>query len=348
MILIKEVEEKNLWEGFNLKSSKPTFLQSWTWGDFQRNLGKDFYRLGIYEDNNLVGISLIICQKAKLASFLYCPGGPVFSDWNKDYLKHWLFKASEIAKEKKVSFLRVDPRKLEESQLEILSSFGFVKAPEYTQPPCTAILDLTASEEELRSRLSDSTRYNLNAAERRGVIVREGRESEIKNFVDFLKSTATKKTLVLPIEKNYHEKQFETLRGAGLMKLFIAGYQGEPLAASLVVFYGDTAYYLHAANSYNQPKLRASYPLVWHTIMESKRLGLKWFDFWGAAATDSPKDPWAGVTAFKLSFGAERECYERPYDLPYGGSYQVIRFVEILRRPLRRTARLFSRLAKNN
>jgi lipid II:glycine glycyltransferase (peptidoglycan interpeptide bridge formation enzyme) len=223
--------------------------------------------------------------------------------------------------------------------VEILSSFGFFKAPEYTQPQCTAILDLAMSEEELRSRLSDSTRYNLNAAERRGMMVREGKGKEIKTFIDFLKATAIKKTLVLPIEKDYHEKQFETLRREGIMKLFIAEYQGEPLAASLVVFYGDAAYYLHAANSYQQPKLRASYSLVWHTIMESKRFGSKWFDFWGVAATDSPKDPWVGVTAFKLSFGARRECYERPYDLPCKGNYRVIRFMEALCKPLRKILR---------
>ena len=155
-------------------------------------------------------------------------------------------------------------------------------------------------------------------------------------FIEFIKQTSKKHYLTLPGEPDYHKKQFDALSQEGLMKLFIAGYQGVPLAAALVVFYGDTAYYLHAANSYQQSKLRAAYPLVWHSILAGKTLGLKKFDFWGVAENDDPKHSWAGITAFKLSFGAEREHYQLPYDLPLKVYYRLVRLIETSRKPLRK------------
>lgn len=344
MIEVKEIKEKSIWEKFNLSSANPTFLQSWAWGDFQKSLDRDIYRLGVYKNGSLVGVSLIFVEKAKVASFLYCPGGPVFTNWSKQHLDPWLTFVSQIAKEKNLAFLRADPRKIEKPAQTLLRQLGFVPAPEYTQPRCTALIDLSKDEEELLSKMSITTRYNVKASQRKGVKVKEGKLDEIKIFLDLLRATAQRKVLVLPVEQDYHKKQFETLNKEGLMRLFIAEYQGQPLSAALAVFYGETAYYLHAASSDQLPKLRASYPLVWQTILEAKKRNLKQFDFWGVAESDDPKHSWAGVTSFKLSFGAERACYVPPFDLPYKTTYRLIRLLETYRRPLQRILRFGRRL----
>ena len=338
MIQIKEIADKSTWEEFNLSGTNPTFLQSWAWGEFQKKLGRDIYRLGVFDGKNLVGISLLIEERAKVGAFLYCPGGPVFSDWKKEYLLSWIDSVEVKAVESNLGFLRVEPRKIEKTTISSLKTVGFLEATD-TQPQCTAFIDLTRGEEELRHDLSASTRYNINAAERKGVKVREGKRSEINVFLRFLEETADRKKLTLPKEANYHAKQFATLNGEGIMKLFVAERVDQSLAASLVVLYADTAYYLHAANSSEQPKLRASYPLVWQTILESKKAGLKKFDFWGIAPTNDPNHSWAGVTSFKLSFGAKRECYEPGFDLPYKGSYRLTRLLETWRRPLQKILR---------
>ena len=338
MIQIKEIIDKLTWEKFNLASTSPFFLQSWAWGEFQKSLGRNIHRLGIFSGKNLVGISLLIEERAKVGAFLYCSGGPVFSDWKKEYLISWVEAVKTKATESNLGFLRIEPRKIEKTHTSILKTVGFLPVTD-TQPQCTALIDLTKSEEELRHDLSASTRYNINAGERKGIKVREGKRSEINIFLKFLSETAKRKKLTLPNEANYHAKQFATLNSEGLMKLFVAESAKQPLAASLVVFYADTAYYLHAANSSEQPKLRASYPLVWQTILESKKESLNKFDFWGIAPTDDPKHLWAGVTSFKLSFGARRECYEVGFDLPYKSSYQVTRLLETWRRPLQKILR---------
>ena len=339
MIEIKEISEKEAWERFNLGSGNPSFLQSWAWGQFQKNLNHDTFRLGIFDGNNLVGISLVYQERAKLGSYLYCPGGPVFKNLKIEYFTKWLEFITRLAKEKNHVFLRIDPKVIDKEAENLFNEAGFTQAPQYSQPQCSAIVDLTKSEEELRHGLSSSTRYNINAAERKGVRVREGKSGEIKLFLELLKETAKRKILTLPNEENYHKVQFETMEKESLAKLYIAEDSSQPLSAALVVNYADTSYYLHAANSLEKKELRASYPLVWLTILEAKKAGLKHFDFWGVAPTDDPKHPWCGVTAFKLSFGARRECYEPPLDLPLSNNYQLMKVVEIWRKPVRKILR---------
>jgi len=336
VISIKEVTEKQIWENFNLKSKKPSFLQSWAWGEFQKSLDREIFRLGVYESDDLVGICLVIEEKAKTASFFYAPAGPVLSNWDKEPLDSLLRFLRSKARERNLSFLRLDPRKIEKKDEQLLFKAGFLTAPEYVQPPCSALIDLYQSEQEILAKMATTTRYNIGASTRKNVKIREGGKEEVSIFIEFLKQTSKKHYLTLPGEPDYHKKQFDALSQEGLMKLFIAGYQGVPLAAALVVFYGDTAYYLHAANSYQQSKLRAAYPLVWHSILAGKTLGLKKFDFWGIAETDDPKHSWAGITAFKLSFGAEREHYQLPYDLPLKVYYRLVRLIETSRKPLRK------------
>ncbi len=339
MIQVKEIKDKSQWEKFNLASANPTFLQSWSWGDFQKSLNRKIYRLGIFDEQNLVGTSLLVEEKAKIGSFLYCPGGPVLKEWNEEVLNKWLEYVADLAKKEDSVFLRIEPRYYYESAKETLLSLGFVDAPAYSQPRCTVILDLSKDEGKILSNMSDSTRYNIGAAQRKGVKIREGKKEEIKVFENFLQNTARRKTFTLPAERGYHKKQFEILEKGGLMKLFIAEHEGTPLAAALVLFYADSAYYLHAATSSEKSKLRMTYPLVWRSIMEADKRDLKKFDFWGAAENDDPSHPWAGVTSFKLSFGGAKVCYESPLDLPYKSNYQLMKVVEIWRKPIRKILR---------
>ena len=346
MISISLIEDKKAWEEFVLDYEENAgkllggiFLESWAWGQFQKKLGKEIHRLGVYDGKRLVGISLLYLQKAKTGSFIYTPAGPIFLKWDKKLFTKWLEFTASFAREKEATFLRIEPKVVSTVAGKLLKEAGFVKAAAYTQPKCTAVIDLTKTEAELLAEASDSTRYNIRASVRKGVNIREGSSKEIQVFVNLLKETAQRKSLTLPIEKDYHKVQFDNLYREGLMRLFIAEAEREALGAALVLFYGNSAYYLHAANSLRKRQLRASYPLVWHCILESKKKGLKWFDFWGVSQTENPNDPWAGVTSFKLSFGAERVCFDSSYDLPLKSSYLLTKAVETWRKPIRKIFR---------
>ncbi len=340
MVSVTEVEKKEVWEKFNIASKTPSFLQSWAWGDFEKALGKEVFRLGISENNSLIGICLLVLEKAKTATFFYVPEGPLFLRWEKTALDVLIKFITDLAKERSVSFLRFDTRIFGDEESSLLEKYGFLPAPTFTQPQTTSVIDLKRSEEELLKNMSSSTRYNIGMSMRRGVKVRKAKEEEVNSFKNLLDSTARKKKLTLQKEEDYHTLQYEVLHREGLMEMFVSEFEGRLLAAALVVFYGKTAYYLHAANSYEHSDLRVSYPLVWNTVLEAKNKGSEVFDFWGVAKDEDPNDSWAGVTAFKMSFGAQRVFYQLPLDLPFSNRYKWVTLVEKYRKPIKNIFRL--------
>ena len=62
---VKEISSKNLWEKFVLQNDPKSFLQSWNWGETNKILGKKIFRLGFTKDKKLVGVCLVIEEKAK-------------------------------------------------------------------------------------------------------------------------------------------------------------------------------------------------------------------------------------------------------------------------------------------
>lgn len=73
---IKEITSKEVWENFLLQCSEKTFLDSWNWGEFQKKMEEKIWRLGIYNDQELIGLALIIKIKAKRGTFIFAPHSP--------------------------------------------------------------------------------------------------------------------------------------------------------------------------------------------------------------------------------------------------------------------------------
>lgn len=339
-IEIVEIQDNNRIDSYLKNISKPPFLQGSSWGKFQEEIGNKVRSFGVIGSGAMIGLATVIEIKAKFNSFLYVPWGPVLKNWEKESLVKLIDKLIEIAKEKNLDFIRFEPRNIGETGAKLLENLGFKKTKSFTQPECTAVLDLTKSEEELLSNMSDSTRYNVRMVERRGVQVRKGTLSDVKIFEALLKDTAGRYKFTTDIHEGYYRKQYETLNESGVMEILVAEFEKEPLAAALVTFFGDTATYLHAASNRTRSKLRAPYLLLWKSILESKNKGFKYFDFWGVAPENADNShPWSGVTNFKMSFGAERVCYAPAFDYPITNKYKLVKLVEIARKSLRKILR---------
>ena len=183
------------------------------------------------------------------------------------------------------------------------------------QPRQTILLDFTKEESELLQKMHPKTRYNIRLAERHGVSVEKVDLSE-ENFEMFWKLLieTSKRDKFSTHPKKYYKKMIETLGGSendAHIALFVAKYKGKPLAAELVMFFGETATYLHGASSEEERGVMAPYAIHWEIIKEVKKMGYKYYDFWGI---DEKK--WPGVTRFKRGFGGEEISYPETFDLP--------------------------------
>lgn len=351
VIELKE-NQKEKWNNFVKTNSDSSLLQSWQWGQFQESLGRKIWRLAIEpsghqaikstyggsakdERLSFLAVALVIKQNLPFGkSYLYCPRGPIARHIIKEscsyrvVLKQLLRRIKEIAKRENAIFLRVDPATNSESEFfTTLLLYNFAAVRKQVQPKDTLVLDITRSENELLSQMHYKTRYNIRLAKRKGVKVSQSIDlKDIDIFWDLLSET-TKREGFKSHSKQYYQKQLEILGRENLIKLFLAKYKGKVIASNIVSFFGDTTTYLHGASLYKYRNLMAPYLLQWEAIVEAKKRGCKFYDFWGVAPPEKPSHPWIGITRFKKGFGGKEIHYigawDKVYQIGWYGLYNL-------------------------
>ncbi len=329
---IKEITDKNQWEKF-INSQKPdTFLQSWNWGEFNRKSGERIWRLGIYQEEDLIGVALIIKVLAKRGKFLFCPHLMANNKWLIAKGKILFDHLKELAIKEKVDFIRISP--LVENtpeNLKIFQDYGFRNAPVHMMhPEISWILDIFKTEEEILKGMRKTTRNLIRRAEKDGVEIFKTKTIEgIEEFYRLHEQTVDRHGFT-PFSKDYLKKEFETLSSDNQISVFFAKHNGVILSSAIIVFFGDSAFYHHGASQYS--KIPVSYLLMWRVIQEAKKRGCRKFNFWGIAPDNELNHPWAGLTLFKTGFGGYKEEYLHCQDLPMTLKYWFSWMIESVRR----------------
>lgn len=257
--------------------------------------------------------------------YLYVPRGPrTISNQQSANIKKSLEHLLNLAREKKTKWVRIEPE-TEELFEEIKKSVPckVVRAPHDMQPREIFKIDITLSEEELLARMKPKTRYNIRLAEKRGVKVFETREEKyIESFLDLITATSGRKGITSHA-RNYYQKFFAVLPKE-MCQLFVAEYEGQVLAANMMMFYGDTATYLHGGSGDSHRDVMAPYLLQWEQIKTAKKEGYRLYDFGGVHTNptsyklQTTSSSWSGITKFKTGFS--------PQTLPtmYAGTYDIV------------------------
>jgi peptidoglycan pentaglycine glycine transferase (the first glycine) len=272
-----------------------SILQSWQWGEFQKSLNQGIYR---FSDDKFACLA-IETDLSLNKKYIYCPRGPVgdadaaLADLQK--LKH----------DRLIIFSRLEPQQ----------PLNLPRAAKDIQPVHNWMLSLDKTEEELLIGMKPKTRYNINLAERKGVVVREGTQKDLLIFFKLMLETADKNNFKLH-PQNYYLQMWEHLSPNNL-KLLLAYYHDEPLAGVLLTFFGGTTTYLHGGSSAKFKETMAPYFLHWEAIKIAKQRGNTTYDFGGIAPKDETRHAWAGITRFKKGFGGIEVIYPGAYDLVY-------------------------------
>jgi len=316
-------------QGQNLRQSsdQAEFLQSWNWGEFQASTGKPAIRLQAVENGEVKWQGQCLEHKLGLGlKYTYLPRVMEHGTWNMEQLLLWL-------KEHNFSFLRIEPSK--DINLSIFQSFN-LSLTNNRQPRTTLILDLTQSEETLLADMHSKTRYNISLAERKGVQVKDEKNSDV---FWALNQTTTERDKFKSHGKEYYAKMLQY----DFTHQLIAYYNDIPIATILLIVFGDKCVYLHGASSNEERNLMAPYLLQWRGIQLAKKLGCKYYDFWGVAPAPKVGEPsscfhnlcwevghkWTGVTRFKVGFGGTVRSYPGAFDIILSrwkyGLYQLIR-----------------------
>lgn len=337
-ITVKNIENKKNWEEFVLGKSEANFLQSWSWGEFHRVLGKIINRTGFYENNKLVGVMLSVVEPARRGRYLTVPGGPIIDWQNKNIANAFVNQIKIIAKQNNCVFIRVRPQlKSDESSRKIFKDLRFFKAPMHLHAELTSQLDITKNDLELMTQMRKTTRYEVKKATKENIrITTSTDEEDIKEFYDLQIETAKRQKFV-PFTYKFLHEQFKTFIQDGNALLYKAEFENKLLAQAFIIFYGKEAVYHYGVSTEEERRHPGAYLIQWKAILEAKKRGITRYNFWGVAPQDKSDHRFAGLSLFKRGFGGEDFEYLHAQDLIINKpKYLVNYLIETLRKKIRR------------
>ena len=282
------------------------FLQSPTWKKYEELEGKT-----VFTEKSENFAYLAVLEKTRLGNYLSLPYGPNLSkEAPRKALNEALESLKSLAKEKNAFFIRIEPTYA--FKPDILAQKGCLKSKDI-DPAHTWLLDLkSASEEELLKGMeSRKVRYWRNM-EKKGISLRTSKDpEEITILTNFLKTLGEKDSFT-PQTESHLKNQL----ASGFATLYVAELSSVPIAAALIYDYKDTRYYMHAATDFEHRNLMAGTIILIQMILDAKRAGKHFYDFWGITTSEDKNHPWYGFTQYKKSFGGFKVDYSGTWDFP--------------------------------
>lgn len=337
LYLVKNIENKKEWEEFILSKNEANFLQSWSWGEFHKALGKTINRSGFFENNKLVGVMLSIVEPARRGKYLTVPGGPII-DWNNNDLVNAFVKQIKIiAKENNCVFVRVRPQlKQDDFSINLFKNLGLIKAPMHLHAELTSQLDITKSEDELMAQMRKGTRYEVRKAIKEEIKISSStNESEIKKFYD-LQIETSKRQKFIPFSYKFLNEQFKVFAESGNVLLYKAEIEKKLLAQAFVIFYNKEAVYHYGASTQEGRQYPGAYLIQWEAIKEAKKRGMTRYNFWGVAPENNQNHRFSGLSLFKRGFGGQDFEYLHAQDLIINKPKYLFNYtIETIRKKLR-------------
>jgi lipid II:glycine glycyltransferase (peptidoglycan interpeptide bridge formation enzyme) len=334
-MLIREVrpEEK---DQFNALATHP--LQTWEWGEFRIKTGLDVVRLGIYDKNVLTaGYQFTLHPLPKLQYYVgYMPKSAAPTMDILEALRQYGIKHNII-------YLKFEPNLYAQSvhfdQADSISDL----TKTYLQTGCVRgrplftkysfMLDLTMSEEEILQQMKPKTRYNINVAQKKGVLIKE--DSSEAAFSRYMQLTfeTTKRQKFYAHDAVYHQKMWDTLKPSGMIHLLTATYSDQILVTWIVFICNGVLYYPYGASSSLHRNVMASNLMMWEAIKFGKKMGCSKFDMWGSLGPNpNPLDPWIGFHRFKEGYGPTLMEFIGSFDLVINPAlYQLYTVADNLR-----------------
>ncbi len=311
-------KEKKDWDKFLIENNG-SFLQSWDYGTLQEKEGKKIWRFEVLDNKRKVLQAQVQKEKFPFGKNLFYIGyGPCFN--SKSFLKEkkkslfvLLNELKKLAQKENVIFLNIEPKE------EIPKVEEILKSKRRVQPQKTLILSLNEDKDIIFKKFHSKTRYNIRLAKRKGVVAERIFKEEEKmkyfdKFWELLRKTAGRGNF-----KTLSRKYYKNLLFLDNAFLYIARFKDKIVASSIILFFGDTVYYLHGASDYKYRNLMAPHFLHFYQIFDAKDLNFKFYDFWGI---DEKK--WPGVTRFKKGFGGKEVVYPEGIDFVFNKSWYFI------------------------
>jgi peptidoglycan pentaglycine glycine transferase (the first glycine) len=306
------------WREFVEQNSHAHLLQTAAWGELKADFGWEAVRL---KRENMAGVQILFRRLPLGLRFAYIPKGPIGEQASLEDKTFWS-QVDRQCRRRRAVFLKIEP---DEEQIAsfVTPPADFQISPHAVQPLRTIVVDLSDDLETILGNMKQKTRYNIRLAEKKGVHVHLSTDIEL--FYQLMLKTSEREEFGIH-SLEYYRKAYELFHPSGRCELFMAEFEGTPLAALLVFAQGERAWYLYGASTSLYREKMPTYLLQWEAMKWAKNLGCSSYDLWGVPDYDQHTlesdfmertDGLWGVYRFKRGFGGRVIRSMGPWDRIY-------------------------------
>ena len=326
-------EQDAEWDAFVSAHPLGSVLQMTAWARLKSRFNWISRRVWVRREGRLVAGAQILFRSTLfgIIKIGYIPHGPLVNWENQEQVEVLFNQIDLAAYQNRSGLLLYEPLLWQQDWpakrwADLCQSIGSRPNGKTIQPPRTILIDLTGDEAAILARMKSKTRYNIRLAAKKGVSVRQGTDADLAAFAKLVHHTGQRNAFGTHAP-NYYAAAYDQFAATGQSGLFLAEYEGQPLAGIMVFHNGQKADYLYGGSNDQHRDKMPTYAVQWAAMQWAKRQGCHTYDMWGipdadeeALETDFQKrsDGLWGVYRFKRGFGGNIRrtvgMTERPYN----------------------------------
>ncbi len=312
--------EDDEWDAFVAAHAQGSLLQTTGWARLKNRFGWRSHRVWLKRDGRIVAGAQLLYKSAAmgLMKMAYIPHGPLVDWTDAEQTAVLLNQIDHSVYERRAAIVKMEPLVWQDdvppdAWQAICQQHDLRPETDTIQPPQTMIVDLRPSPDDILAAMKQKTRYNIRLAAKKGVTTRLGGRSDLPAFVQLMQQTGQRDGFGIHTPL-YYQAAYEIFAETGQAALWLAEFEGRPLAAIMVFTLGTNAYYLYGASGSEERERMPNYAVQWAAIEWAKNQGCQSYDLWGIP--DAPEaeleanftnrhDGLWGVYRFKRGFGGQ-------------------------------------------
>ena len=306
------------WDKFLSHYPDIHILQTSAWGKLKADFG--WQVLHVISANS--GAQLLVKKILPGVRFAYIPKGPVGMSWQQLWPE-----IDQVCRRLNRIFLKIEPDVWMVDEKYVIPAEqlppGCVQSRHSIQPLRTLVVDISEGEQQILGQMKQKTRYNINLAIKRSVVVRS--HTSLGAFYHLMEITGQRDQFGIH-SLEYYQRAFDLFSAHDQCQLLVAEYEGIPLGALIVFRNGCRAWYFYGASSNAHRDRMPNHLLQWEAMRWAKSQGCTEYDLWGVPDEDlatleakfSNREAglW-GIYRFKRGFGGALKRSVGPWDRVY-------------------------------
>lgn len=316
------ITDRQCWDDFIAASTCCNITQSYEWGELASHLQAEALRVGVVDaQGQLCAAMLILISQAPVLRrpYFYAPRGPVLDNPDSPALTVLLNYVKAEARRRHAFMLKIEPSVLDDDAqwLQALRRHGFRINPYAMHVRHEWVLDLRPTEKELLSGMKEKWRYNIRLAGRKGITVRRGEgQADLDAFYRIYETTSERDQFFIH-DKSHYQDVMKLFGEDDHAALFLAEYEGKPIAGTIVLWLGRWSWYMYGASSNEQRERMPNHLLQWTGMQWAREKGCWYYNFRGIPdILEEGQELW-GVYLFKRGFGGYAIRSLETHDLIY-------------------------------